>query len=290
MLSRVLTFILSIVFSYSVYAQRPAHSLLYEVSGNGLKKPSYLFGTFHLLTESFVDSQKNVIKAFRSCKAVAGEVITDSMASPKVLEAMQADTPINKLISDSSYDDLNDWMQELMGMDMTLFNNFSPMAVNAVLLNALYNKHFDPPAGEQLMDIYFQQLARKRKMNVYGLESIQTQIDALFETPLTQQAKHLEELVREKDSAVYQLRELMRLYRTADFDELSKMMYDESFSRDEIEILVNDRNDAWVKKLPSMLSQQPTFVAVGAMHLAGENGLVEQLRKQGYTVKPLPPR
>lgn len=286
MLIRLFAALVGFVLSVPTFAQAQ-HSLLYEVSGNGLKKSSYLFGTFHLLTESFVDSQKNVIKAFKSCKAVAGEVITDSMASPKVLEAMQADTPIQELLSQPVYADLNAWMLELMGMDMTLFNNFSPMAVNAVLLNAIYQKHFSPPKGEQVMDIYFQAEARKRKMNVYGLESIQTQITALFEQPLTRQAKHLEELVLEKDSAVYQLRELAHLYRTANYDKLTSMMYDESFSQVEIELLVNDRNDAWVQKLPAMMQQEPTFVAVGAMHLAGENGLVEQLRKKGYTVKPL---
>jgi uncharacterized protein YbaP (TraB family) len=54
--------------------------------------------------------------------------------------------------------------------------------------------------------------------------------------------------------------------------------------------MIHDRNAAWLRQLPTLMNAQPTFVAVGAMHLAGETGLVEGLRKQGYTVSPLPLR
>ncbi|MGM9782579.1 MAG: TraB/GumN family protein [Paludibacteraceae bacterium] len=51
--------------------------------------------------------------------------------------------------------------------------------------------------------------------------------------------------------------------------------------------LVGERNDAWVRQLPKLMSEQPCFVVVGALHLAGENGLVALLRKAGYKVKPV---
>ena len=290
MLTRWFTALLALIFALPCFAQ-PKHSLFYEVSGNGLKKPSYLFGTFHLYTSSFVDSQKNVLRKLKASNAVAGEIVADSLNfSPQLLQAMQSDTPLFDLMSPTAYVELDAWMEELTGSDLSMFNNLSPMAVNAMLLQFIYLKHFSPPKNEQPMDVYLQSEARKRKMNVYGLESVQTQVNALFDKPLKRQAEQLEEFVMEKDSAVHHLRMLQHLYRNADYDKLVSMMYDASYTEDEIKIMIHDRNAAWLALLPTMMKQQPTFVAVGAMHLAGETGLVEGLRKQGYTVTPLPLR
>jgi uncharacterized protein YbaP (TraB family) len=51
--------------------------------------------------------------------------------------------------------------------------------------------------------------------------------------------------------------------------------------------LLDDRNNNWMKKLPALMKDKSQFIAVGALHLAGPVGLVYQLRKAGYTVKPL---
>ena len=290
MLTRFIVAFLGLLLSVPAFAQSQ-HSLFYEVSGNGLKKPSYLFGTFHLYTSSFVDSQKNMLRKFKATKAVAGEIVADSLNfSPQLLQAMQSDTPLFDLMSKEAYVELDAWMEELTGSDLSLFNNLSPMAVNAMLLQFVYAKNFPSPKNEQPMDVYLQTEARKRKMKVYGLESVQTQVAALFDKPLKRQAEQLEEFVLEKDSAVHHLRMLQHLYRNADYDKLVAMMYDAKYTEQEIKTMIHDRNAAWLALLPAMMHAEPTFVAVGAMHLAGETGLVEGLRKQGYTVTPLPLR
>ena len=290
MLTRFIVAFLGLLLSVPAFAQSQ-HSLFYEVSGNGLKKPSYLFGTFHLYTSSFVDSQKNMLRKFKATKAVAGEIVADSLNfSPQLLQAMQSDTPLFDLMSKEAYVELDAWMEELTGSDLSLFNNLSPMAVNAMLLQFVYAKNFPSPKNEQPMDVYLQTEARKRKMKVYGLESVQTLVAALFDKPLKRQAEQLEEFVLEKDSAVHHLRMLQHLYRNADYDKLVAMMYDAKYTEQEIKTMIHDRNAAWLALLPAMMHAEPTFVAVGAMHLAGETGLVEGLRKQGYTVTPLPLR
>jgi len=283
--------LLAVVSFFAASQASAQHSLLYEVSGNGLKKPSYLFGTFHLYTSSFVDSQKNVLRKLKASDAVAGEIIADSLVlSPQLMEAMLSDTPLFNLMSPTAYVELDAWMEELTGNDLSMFNRLSPMAINAMLLQFIYRKHFSPPKNEQPMDVYLQSEARKRKKKIYGLESVQTQINALFDKPLKRQAEQLEEFVMEKDSAVHRLRMLQHLYRDADYDRLVRMMYDATYTEDEIKTMIHDRNAAWLGQLPAMMAAQPTFVAVGAMHLAGDTGLVEGLREQGYTVTPLPLR
>jgi uncharacterized protein len=267
------------------------HSLLYEVSGNGLKKPSYLFGTFHLFGQSFVDSQTVVMQKLKSTKAVAGEVVTDSIAivSNTMLTALLTDTPLDKLLSPQAYVELNAWFYDLMGMDLTFYKNMPPALVNAMLVQLVYAKNFKHDKDFKAMDMYIQDYARKKKKKVYGLETVQVQMDALFGRSLKRQAQQLEEFVQEKDSIVPQLQLMLSHYRNANYDELIKLMYnDEGFTKEETDLLLNNRNKAWLDKLPTMMNKQSTFVSVGAMHLAGENGLVEGLRKRGYTVTPLP--
>lgn len=49
--------------------------------------------------------------------------------------------------------------------------------------------------------------------------------------------------------------------------------------------LIDDRNDAWVKAMPGIMKERPTFFAVGAAHLLGAKGVLQQLRDAGYTVE-----
>ena len=51
--------------------------------------------------------------------------------------------------------------------------------------------------------------------------------------------------------------------------------------------MIYNRNKAWAEKLPTIMKAAPTFVAVGALHLPGEKGLLKLLKSQGYTVEPV---
>lgn len=51
--------------------------------------------------------------------------------------------------------------------------------------------------------------------------------------------------------------------------------------------LIDDRNKKWAKQLPAIMKEAPTFIAVGALHLPGENGILNLLKQQGYTVDPV---
>jgi uncharacterized protein YbaP (TraB family) len=51
--------------------------------------------------------------------------------------------------------------------------------------------------------------------------------------------------------------------------------------------MLDNRNKKWMEQLPGFIRVNSTFIAVGVLHLAGKNGLVNLVREQGYTVKPL---
>ncbi len=263
-------------------------TIFYEISGNGLRKPSYLFGTMHLITQLYVDSLPMVMDSYRKCTQVAGEMILDSSASIKMIPAtMLKGKTLREVLPADLYASTNAWLKELSGYDLSLFNALNPMTINVTLLQLIQAKYYPLPAGGVIMDSYFQQEAKKENKELIGLESVQDQIDALFnQFSVERQTELLRDFVRNKDKSISDLGNMSRFYRTHQLDQLEKLMYDETYSKDEIETLLYKRNEKWAKELQTIMMQGPTFIAVGALHLAGDRGLVNLLRQQGYTVTP----
>jgi hypothetical protein len=138
-------------------------------------------------------------------------------------------------------------------------------------------------------DSYFQLVATEKGNKVIGLETVNQQIDFLFGNgSLERQADILVETIQHKDSAITEMIMLNKLYRAGKIEELIELskakvsiakMTDEEYAK-----LVDNRNADWITKLPSYFKETSCFVAVGAMHLGGKNGLVKQLQKMGYKV------
>jgi uncharacterized protein YbaP (TraB family) len=269
---------------------KPQHlekSLLWEVSGNGLEKPSYLFGTYHFAGKDFIDSLPSIRLDFEQCTAVASEFVIDSSAYAKMAPAMMLkDNTLDKILSPEEYKLVGDYLQQVAQMNISTFNQLKPAAVEVLLLSFTAPKTIS--ATNPPLDEYFQNEGKKRHAKLLGLETIDDQIDILLNTPLADQKRHLLESVRKKDEEKKQMDMIYALYRQQDLDGLGKaLIADEEYSPEEMDKLLKDRNLKWVKELPAIMKQQPTFIAVGAAHLVGEFGLINQLRLKGYTVKPV---
>lgn len=100
-----------------------------------------------------------------------------------------------------------------------------------------------------------------------------------------------EELVKYIDSAGAtdkEMQEMTEAYRQQDLGKLQKMMIDTDAGMSGFtDILVNHRNRNWVEKLKMLMTDRSLVVAVGAGHLPGEKGVLELLRREGYTVTPV---
>jgi len=266
------------------------NSILYEVSGNGLTQPSYIFGTIHILNQSYIDSFPVINQKFSECKQMIGEIKFDSTTQIKMASAgLLQGTTLKKVLSKKLYSDADSFLKSLApGYSLSLFDNYNPMIVNVTLLQLMIAKYQPSKSGDMIMDLYFQSKAKKTGMQVLGFESIDDQINALFnQFSIERQAELLEIVVNDQNKQIADLHKMITLYRNYQLDELASLMNDETYKISEIKILVSDRNNAWLKQLPEMMKSAPSFVAVGAMHLAGEDGLINQLKKMGYTVTPI---
>ncbi|HEV7231882.1 MAG TPA: TraB/GumN family protein [Bacteroidia bacterium] len=277
-------FLFLTALSFSCLAQN--NFLLWEISGNGLKAPSYLFGTYHLINSTFIDSMPLIQKKFDACSTVAGEILMDAGTLAKVSEsAIMKDSSLSQLMTKEEYDLTAAYLKETTGMNLSLFDKMKPVVISTLFYTALIPKN-NP--GKP-MDIYFQEMAKKQGKNLVGLETVEDQIAVLFNSmPLKRQARMLVETVKDKDKNLKEMIRMDHCYRNQDLDCLGQSISeDESYSPDEMAQLVELRNQRWIAELPAMMQEKSCFIAVGAGHLPGEKGLLEMLRRKGYQVNGL---
>lgn len=144
------------------------------------------------------------------------------------------------------------------------------------------------------MDEYFQEEASKRFRPVKELETVDEQIEILFNSQsLNRQAELLMCIVKHPDLLKEQIDKLQAAYYAYDLESIRKL-YEEDDPNDpcpataeEKDILNKYRNHQWLEKLPALMKEKSSFIAVGCAHLVGEDGLIKGLRELGYKVEPV---
>jgi uncharacterized protein YbaP (TraB family) len=268
-----------------------AQSLLWEVSGNGLKQPSYLFGTYHILKDSYLDKTPTVQTAFNLAQGIVVETTVDSAAMLSMaMRAIMPDNSLKKLLSETDYQLVSDEFKKVTGYDLTMFNQMKPIMTATTLSLSYAEKEVDTLSkfSGQPLDLYFAIEAKKRKKVLTPLETMEQQMAFLFDhDPVEKQAADLVRMVKEKKSMQGQSKRLTDLYLAGDLDGMWKLSQEYEEKYGDLSYLVNERNQTWMGKLPTLMALRPTFVAVGALHLPGPSGLIKLLRNAGFQVKPL---
>lgn len=266
-------------------------SLFWQVSGKGIKKPSYLFGTHHLLSSNFLSDNAVVTRKLQQAELVAGEMIIDSA---KLLETAIAgimlDNSLDKILSKEDFDATDKVLKEQTGYSLPMLNMFKPMTIYILIINARHIKslNMDAPHTGLSMDEYFQKKGREMGKKVIGLETMEDQINVLYRIySLERQVELLKEAVYDKQNIVSdEILQINKLYKRQQTEKLYEVAK-RTMQSNEYQALLVNRNNEWMAQLKQEMPRQPVFVAVGAMHLAGPDGLVHQLKKQGYKLKPI---
>lgn len=274
------------------------NSLLWKISGNGLDEPSFLFGTHHLVPVSFLDSISGLEEAFENTKQTVGELDMANMNEMQMKIMSEAVMPqgvtYESLISAEDVVLLDSALTNLLGIGLNQFGALKPAMLSNLISLTLYQKHYPSIANETNIDQYFQMEALNRNRNVVGLETTEDQIEVLLNTrSLERQAELLMCMVRNQEMVMEQMDEFQDAYYTQNIN----LLYDLSIKEtpddpcpttdEEMNELNKDRNEKWLEKLPSIMEDKPSFIAVGCLHLPGEVGLIDGLREQGYTVEPV---
>jgi uncharacterized protein len=283
---RKLLILLFALVSAGIQAQEN-NSILWEISGNGLSQPSYLFGTLHMIPKKDYFFTPEMEKAFKSCNRLVIEADMFSLSlSEQVNLAKQAILPNGKTLKnymDSvGYVQFKQFLHDSLGIKESKIDN-KYARIKPFFLTALLLKEY---AGKT--KTYEQELhktAKKQKMELIGLETIEFQMSLAEQMPIGEQLDGLTDLREFRDYyhlvGLYKQQNLNGLYAVSvgSFNTEKEMQF--------IEILINQRNIDWIKKIQKLASEKPCFIAVGAMHLPGEKGVIELLKKEGYTLKPV---
>lgn len=267
-------------------------SLLWEISGNGLKQPSYLYGTYHLLNSSYLNTAPEVMERFMESRGLVVETEIDSAKMMQLgAKMVMPDNKLSNLLSKEDYALVNQEIKEKFGFELSMADQMKPMTLMLMLSMKDYQdmevlKNY---TGQPL-DMYFASYNKKSNKKVTTLETMEQQFDLLYNHyPLDKQAEQLVAYIKNKEAAMQLSNKLVQLYLDKDVEGIWALSqeYNEVTGGGDLAYMTDDRNKDWMTKLPAIMKEQSTFIAVGAAHLPGENGLLQLLQRAGYTVKPL---
>ena len=270
-------------------------SMLWKISGKDLSKPSFLLGTFHLKSGEYLDSIPGAIPAFQSCEQVVGELNMSDMASMQ-LQMQQAmvmtpDTTYRMLYSDENYRLVSEKITSMLGAGLEQLGMLKPAAIQLTVVAFAYSKFFPDINPANVLDIRIQTDAVIAEKPVLALETVDDQIHVLFGIMnLQRQADALLCSMQHLDKSINVVAELIDNYNRGDLNKLYQLMKESDdcpSTAEEEDALNKDRNKAWMMKLPDIMKDKSSFIAVGAIHLAGEDGLLYLLEKSGYHVEPV---
>ncbi|MEO5564123.1 MAG: TraB/GumN family protein [Chitinophagaceae bacterium] len=269
----------------------PNNTLLWKISGNGLEKPSYLFGTIHMLCADDAVLSENMKKAISGADEIYLEVDMDNlldMFSVLTKMKMKGDTTLQDLLSVADYAKVKSFFEEKGTMlPFSTLEKYKPILAASMLQSSAL-----PCEKTAVMEQVVMEHAKENGKKIKGLETMAFQAGILDSIPYKVQAQQLVQYIDDaskgKDSADNELSEMWKAYNEQDLKKLEDLMIKGDVGISNFtEILLYRRNSNWVSKLKTLMAAKSLVIAVGAGHLPGEKGVINLLRKAGYTLTPV---
>lgn len=262
------------------------NSLLWQVSGNGLQQPSYLFGTFHLMCKDDIHFSDQLKKAVTNVNDIYMELDMDDpdiMQNGLKLVNMNDGKKLKDFYTDSQYVRLQNYFKDSLQLPLQFFESMKPYFLVALLYPKMLPCETTSGVEEQLV-----LLAKSDKKQIQGLETIEFQSSVFDSIPYAEQAKELLQSIDSIQSYKKDFDTMLDVYKSQKIDRIEGLFNKTEFGmNDHEDLLLNDRNKKWIKQLKTIMNKESIFVAVGAGHLVGNKGLIQLLRKEGYTLIPL---
>ncbi len=263
--------------------------LLWKISGNTLKNPSYLYGTIHVTDQRVFQFGDSVLPKFAEVDAFAGEMIFDNsmnmMLETISFMVMPNDTTLSDLLPEKEYLETRTYLEKEFGFMTNYILKFKPILI-ATMLTEQRSQQKKVVSNGMILDLYFQQLAQEKKMELIGLETFEEQAEAFDGIPLEQQAQMLYQQITSPEPPEDTYEQLLELYLTENLDGLYNYTLAEMDDKTTQKLLI-ERNIKMANRANKMMPKKSLFIGIGAAHLMGKKGVVQLLRELGYTVEPV---
>ena len=297
-----------------------AHGMLWKISGNGLKSPSYLFGTIHVRGGmQILDSIRNFNSIFNSTSQFLCEIRYD-LPHKDIYENEKVKTMFKPWpVADSTYEKLLSkedkiLLDSIVGSYESLKNimkyNYRPSSLMSSIKYSFelkkhphIAKYSDLPndTTQQILDKYLTDRALLQKMTISELDSgawfykfYDKLIDRIGTLSYNKEVGLLMNFIRTYAAQDSMKSKIISMYLAQDLkgitnnrDYLSVEVLPGVGNIDSKDFIFDFRNKNWMDKIVSMINLKSSFIAFGCAHLGGENGIINELRKRGYKVEPI---
>lgn len=269
---------------------RPPVPLLWKVTDDD--NSLWLLGAFHLLKESDYPLSPDIARAFFEAEKLVFELAPEELDGPHTQARFMAAAQFSdgRELGDVLPPVTREKLARLLarqGGSIDHVAGYQPWFVNlSLVLGLAHSMGYQPDLG---IDRFLMMQAARAGKPVGGLETLEVQLNALASAPMEEQLRALDEYLADPGQMPLRLDELHQAWRAGDLARLEQLTRLEMLrSTPETYRIVNvERNDAWLDRLDAMLRHDTgdALVVVGALHLLGEDGLVERLGGLGYEVE-----
>lgn len=257
--------------------------LLWKISGNNLEKPSYIFGTLHVICPDQFVEFPGIDQALENTSRIVLEL---NLSDPQVMIGLQTGmvmkdkNELSDVLDTDEFELVRSFFADSLGMNINMFSRVQPFFLISMALPHMIQ--CTPKSYES----YFMQQAQMRDMELLGLETLQEQLNVFDALTYRQQAEMLLETISQYDEKRNEFQAMLNYYLTADLKALEKLFEDidsefNEFSRR----LIEERNHRWIERIENLMKEGPAFFAVGAGHLPGEHGVLKLLAGMGYVIE-----
>ncbi|MFN4026995.1 MAG: TraB/GumN family protein [Flavobacterium sp.] len=271
------------LFMGVAFGQKNENTLLWKISGNGLKESSYLFGTIHITCDAtLTDKVKTALdKTQQLCleldmddPAMQGEMMSNMM--------MKNGVTMKSLAKPEDFKAVDAFLTANVGFSAEMLNTVKPFMITAMLYPKMLGCEMQSVEAELI------KIAKAQNEDVIGLETVGEQLAVFDAIPYQEQMNEL--VITAKDNMQRdkaELAEMMTLYKSENveamisFTEKSANVMTSKYS----DVLLKKRNQNWISRMTTIATNKPTFFGVGAAHLGGKDGVIALLRKAGFTVE-----
>jgi len=295
-LTLVASFLIITSISFSQKTKIPAKnypSLLWEITGKGLNKPSYLFGTMHVSSKMVFHLSDSFYLGIRNADVVALETDMGTWQDDFSRYDLEGNGYNYDYNLRRGFDGPNDYFtigtlqfppyEKLI--EMSLYS--SPAMINSFLYRTNSDKAVDFEEDTYL-DMHIYQAGKKWGKKVCGVENFDRSMELMKEAYVDASKEKVKKERSFDYDGDFSYSKLEDAYRTGNLDLLDTINKVNSTSAAFDEKFLYKRNEIQANSIDSIIKTgQSLFVGVGAAHLPGQRGVIELLRRQGYTLRPI---
>lgn len=259
------------------------NSLLWRVSGNDLKEPSYLFGTMHMLCADDFKVTDKVLTAFGNTNTLVLELNPTDPGLMAEMQQLAVNPGFENIYTDipaEEYAAINSALMQNFGAGLDQLGVMKPFTLTAMLMMALF-----PCEDLKSYEVFFVEKADAGEKEIISLETAAFQIGIFDAIPVEFQIRELVRILGEEGNK--ELEGMTKAYLSEDLSQLMEIMVSNDMMNEWSNLILDKRNQKWARELPAIMSENSAFIAVGAGHLPGNQGVIELLRKAGYNVEPV---